>query len=161
MVAVVVTLFGFRSWIPDVRSDPQPDDHVFGMTNAPVVAPADAPAESPASESGGNQPLPGYAKLSASYVVGCCIGWFFRRLTRLILVVCGLVIALLGFGRLVGLDTSSAKGQVGQGRDWAQHQLVTAKESLERVLPSAAGGGVGMFMGFRRRRRVAAAESGI
>lgn len=158
VAAVLATGVGLLSWVSDVKSGPLPEEAPLITTNTPAIAPNDATVERPEAPSSWQRPLPGYAKVSASYVLGCCLGWFFRRLTRLILVVCGLTIAGLGFGRLAGLDTTDAQEHVRSGSEWARHGLESLTESLKQVAPSAAGGGVGLFMGFWRRRKMAAVE---
>jgi uncharacterized membrane protein (Fun14 family) len=96
--------------------------------------------------------------MGASYVAGFCIGWFFRKLTRLILVVGGLVIALLAFGKFAGCDTTHTQEQVKRDTEWAQHEAATAKDYFEHLLPSATTGGVGIFLGYRRRNKAGVVE---
>ena len=96
--------------------------------------------------------------MGASCVAGFCVGWFFRKLTRLILVVGALVIALLAYGKLAGCDTTHAQEQVKRGGEWAQHEATAAEDYFKRLLPSATGGGAGIFLGFRRRNKASAAK---
>jgi len=158
MVAFVLTIVGAFSWYSEINKTSSSDENFPATTNAPIVSSDEPGVDSGASPSNWSQPLPGYAKVSASYVVGCCIGWFFRRLTRLVVVACGLAITLLVLVRVVGVDTTPAQDHVRRGSDWARHELAGLSEQLKNSLPSAAGTGVGMFMGFRRRRKVAAIE---
>jgi uncharacterized membrane protein (Fun14 family) len=96
--------------------------------------------------------------MGVSYVAGFCVGWFFRKLTRLILVVGALAIALLAYGKLTGCDVTRTQEEVKQGGEWAQHEATTAEDYLKHVLPSATAGGVGIFLGFRRRSKAAASK---
>jgi uncharacterized membrane protein (Fun14 family) len=105
-----------------------------------------------------SKPFPIYGRMGASYVAGFCIGWFFRKLTRLILVVSALVIALLAYGKLAGCDMTHTQEQVKRGGERAQHETTTAENYLKHMLPSATAGGVGVFLGFRRRSKVSTAK---
>ncbi len=96
--------------------------------------------------------------MGASYVAAYCLGWLFRRVLRLILIVSLLVIAFLAYGRLAGLNVTQAQVQVKQSRGWARHVMVTEKDHLKGLLPSATAGAVGMFLGFRRRNQARVAE---
>lgn len=91
--------------------------------------------------------------MAASYVAGFCIGWFFRRLMRMVAVVGALLIGLLALGKFAGCDTTHTQAQVKQSRQWAQHELRTTRDYLKSSLPWTAAGGVGALLGFRRRRR--------
>jgi uncharacterized membrane protein (Fun14 family) len=97
--------------------------------------------------------------MGVSFVAGFCIGWFFRKLTRLILVVGALVIALLAYGKLAGCDMTHTQVRVKRGGEWAQHEVTAAEDYLKHVLPSATAGGVGIFLGFRRRGKAATPEA--
>jgi di/tricarboxylate transporter len=158
IAAFLITVVGLLSWISNVRSDPTWDDATNVATNTSAVVSADPASGPPATQWNWQGHFPSYAKVSASYVAGCCIGWFFRRLTRLILVICALAITLLGFGKYAGLDTAPARDHVRRGTDWARHELAETTEYLKHALPSAAGGGIGLFMGFWRRRKTGGVE---
>jgi hypothetical protein len=60
-----------------------------------------------------------YVRMGASYVAAYCIGWLFRRLMRLILVVCALAIALLAYGKFAGWDMTHAQERVKHSGEWA------------------------------------------
>ena len=149
-------MLGLGVWGSDLKNGPPPGETNNVVTNAPGVAspnPAVAPARSHWNLS---KPFPFYVRMGASYVAGFCIGWFFRKLTRLILVVVALVVALLAYGKLAGCNTSHAQEEVKRGEKWAQHEATTAESYLRHMLPSATAGGAGVVLGFRRRGQTAA-----
>lgn len=151
MIALLVTLVGLFFWMGDAKDGTRSDGNAPETTNRPAVTQTNPLPNSTDSDWDWNTPLPGYAKFSASYIVGCCVGWFFRRVTRLILVVGGIAVALLAVGHFVGLETGRAQDEVKKSSEWTKRTMETAKDSLAFAVPSAAGFGVGMFMGFRRR----------
>ncbi len=144
---------GLGLWFSDIKSSPPSNVTSNVATNAPGITspnPSSAPA---GAHWNWSNPFPFYVRMGVSYVAGFCIGWFFRKLTRLILVVVALVIALLAYGKLTGCDTTHAQEQVKRGGTWAQHEATAVRDYLLHVLPSATGGGAGIFLGFRRRSK--------
>lgn len=99
-------------------------------------------------------------------MAGYFIGWFFRKLTRLIMVVVALVIALLAYGKLAGCDMTRAQEEAKRGGEWAQHETATVENYLKSILPSAAAGawepfwasGAGVKWSSRNRAIQTAAE---
>ena len=91
-------------------------------------------------------------------MAGYCIGWLFRRLLRLILLVSALAIALLAYGKFAGFDLKPAQEKVKQSGQWAQREATAAKDYFKNMLPSATAGGVGIFLGFLRRKRARVAN---
>jgi uncharacterized membrane protein (Fun14 family) len=155
LAAVAIILVGVWSWFSDIQKGGPPSATIRVVTNAQNVA----TASSAEVHWNWHQPLPAYARVSASYVAGFCLGWFFRKLARLILVVVTLLIMLLAYGKFVGMDTTHAQTEVKRGGAWAQHEAATAENYFMHLLPSAAGGGVGTFLGFRRRNSNVAPSS--
>jgi uncharacterized membrane protein (Fun14 family) len=153
LAVLAVVMVGLGFWFSDVKSNPPSNETSNVVNNAPGVAPPGTAGAPASSHWNWSKPFPIYGRMGASYVAGFCIGWFFRKLTRLILVVGALVIALLAFGKIVGCDTTHAQEQVKRGGEWAQHEATAAKDYLKHVLPSATTGGVGVVLGFRRRKQ--------
>lgn len=155
LAALAVVVVGLGFWFSDIKNNPPPNETDNAVTNAPGNTPPN-PAGAPAGTHWNwGKPFPGYVRMGASYVAGFCIGWFFRRLTRLILVVGALVIALLALGKFAGCDTTRAQEQVKRGGEWAQHEVTAVEVYFKQLLPSATAGGVGTFLGFRRRSKAA------
>ena len=158
LAALAAVVAGLGLWFSDIKNAPPSDVTSNVTTNAPGITspnPSSAPA---GAHWNWSKPFPFYVRMGVSYVAGFCIGWFFRKLTRLILVVVALVIALLAYGKLAGCDTTHAQEQVKRGGEWAQHEATAAEDYLKHVLPSATGGGAGIFLGFRRRSKAGAAK---
>ena len=151
LAALVIVVAGFGFWISDIKPKSPPDNTVQ-TSDAPKVTPLD-------DHWNWNKPFPFYVRMGASYVAAYCIGWLFRRVLRLILIVSVLVIALLAYGKFVGWDTTSTQEKVKQSGKWVRHTATAEKDYLKSLLPSATAGAVGMFMGFRRRNRTAIAKS--
>jgi uncharacterized membrane protein (Fun14 family) len=153
LAALAAVLVGLWSWCSDLKnSSPQPEANVVA-TNAAVITPANPAAVPAGTHWNWSKPLPAYVRLGASYVAGFCIGWFFRKLIRIVVVVAALVIALLVFGKYAGCDTAPAQERVKRGGEWAQHEATVTQDYLMHLLPSATGGGAGIFLGFRRRSK--------
>ena len=151
LAVLAVVVAGLGLWFSDIKSGPPSNVTGNAATNAPGITspnPSSAPARAHWNWS---KPFPFYVRVGASYVAGFCVGWFIRKLTRLILVVGALVIALLAYGKLAGCDTTPAQEQVKRGDEWVQHEATAAEDYFKRLLPSATGGGAGIFLGFRRR----------
>jgi len=155
LAALAAVVLGVGVWGSDLKNGPPPGETNGAMTNAPGVTSRN-PAAAPASPHWNwGKPFPFYTRLGASYVAGFCIGWFFRKLTRLIMVVVALIVALLAYGKLAGCDTTHAQEEVKRGGEWAQREAATAESYLLHMLPSATAGGTGIFLGFRRRGQAA------
>jgi len=156
LAALAAVVAGTGLWFSDVKNGPpQSETSNIVVTNAPGITspkPSGAPA---GAHWNWSKPFPFYVRMGASYVAGFCFGWFFRKLTRLIMVVVALVIALLAYGKLAGCDTTHAREQVKRGGEWAHHEATAAKDYLMHMLPSASAGGTGIFLGFRRRGQAA------
>ena len=153
-LAVVVLGLGF--WFSDIRNHPAPTDTGSAVAGAPGAAPSDTAGTPSKSHWNWSKPFPFYVRLGVSYVAGFCVGWCFRKLTRLIMVVVALVVGLLAYGKLAGCDTSHAQEHVKRGGEWVQHQADAARDYLLHVLPSGTAGGAGIFLGYRRRGKAAA-----
>ncbi len=66
-----------------------------------------------------------------------CIGWLFRRVLRLILVVSVLAIALLAYGKFTGWDMTHTQEQVQHSGEWARHNRNRREGSSQK--PAALG----------------------
>jgi uncharacterized membrane protein (Fun14 family) len=145
-------------WCSDIKNGPPQNVTNKTTTNAPGITPSN-PAGAPAgSHWNWSKTFPVYGRMGVSYVAGFCLGWFFRKLTWLILVLSALVIALLAYGKLAGCDMTRTQEQVKRGGERMQHEATAAKDYLTHLLPSATAGGAGIFLGFRQRSKAAAAE---
>jgi FUN14 family len=154
LAALAVFVVGLWFWYSDIRDSPPPNGSGNAATNTTGPAPAGTAGASPAdAPSKWSKPFPWYARLSLSYVGGYCIGWLFRKLIRLVMVVFALAIALLAYGKFTGFDFKRTEERVKRGGQWAQHEVTAAEDYFKHLLPSAAAGGVGTFVGFLRRNR--------
>ncbi len=158
LAALAAVVAGLGLWFSDIKNGPpqnETNNVVASASGITLPNPSGAPA---GAHWNWGKPFPIYAQMGASYVAGFCIGWFFRKLTRLILVVSALVIALLAYGKLAGCDMTHAQEEVKRGGEWAQHEATAAEDYLKHVLPSATAGGAGIFLGFRRRSNAVASK---
>jgi len=154
LAALAVVVVGLGFWISDIKNSPPPGETSNTVTQAPTAA---APANAHWHWS---KPFPFYVPMGASYVAGFCIGWVFRKLIRTILAFTALVIALLALGKFAGCDITPARERVEHAGEWAQHEVMTAKDYLLHLLPSVGAAGVGTCLGFRRRGQATAPKSG-
>jgi uncharacterized membrane protein (Fun14 family) len=151
LAALAAVVIGTGFWFLDVKNSPPQSESGGAVVDAPTFAPTDSTAAPAETHWDWKKPFPWYAKICASYVAGFCIGWFFRKLIRLVLIIAALTIALLVFGKYAGCDTTRTQEQVTRGSEWAQRETTAMKDSLKQLLPSATAGGVGTILGFRRR----------
>ncbi|MEI9865213.1 MAG: hypothetical protein WDN00_11825 [Limisphaerales bacterium] len=152
LAALVVVVAGVAFWISDIKPKP-PTDKIVQTSDAPKITSLD-------DHWNWTKPFPFYVRMGASYVAAYCIGWLFRRLIKLILIVSVLVIALLAYGKFVDLDTTHTQEKVKQSGEWVRQTATTEKDHLKSLLPSATAGAVGMFMGFWRRNKFGTSQSG-
>jgi uncharacterized membrane protein (Fun14 family) len=161
LAAILLVVVGLGFWSTDHKSGPPQDQSERANTNAPGTSHLDPKSTGPVGSGlDWSKPLPGYVRISASYVVAYCIGWLFRRVMRLILVAGAVGLLLLGYGKLAGWDMTPAQEKMKRGGEWAQREATTAKDYLRGLLPSATAAGIGMFLGFRRRNNVGTSEPG-
>jgi len=151
LAALVVVVAGLVFWISDIKPKPALNKPDQTTTGAPKITPLD-------DHWNWRKPFPFYVRMAASYAAAYCIGWLFRRVLRLIVVVSVLAIALLAYGKLVGWDMTNTQAKVKRGSEWVRTTANTEKDHLKHLLPSATGGAIGMFMGFRRRNRAVVTE---
>ena len=153
LAALAAVFVGLWFWVSDIKNPPPQTDSNKATASAPGTTTTNPPDTSAGSHWNWGKPFPIYTRLGASYVVGFCLGWFFRKLLRLIVVVVALAVAMVALGRYVGLDTTHAQAEVKRGGQWAEHEVVTMEDYVKHLLPSAAAGGFGTFLGFRRRNK--------
>lgn len=159
LAALAAVLTGLGLWISDIKSGPPQNEANPVTTNTPASTLSDSTNPAPSvTQWNWSKPFPIYVRLGASYVAAYCLGWLFRRVMKLILVVSVLAIALLAYGKFAGWDMTRTQEQVKQGGEWARHTATTEKDHLKSLLPSATAGAVGMFLGFRRRNRAGISE---
>ncbi len=158
LAALAAVVAGLGLWFSDIKNSPPQNETINAVTNAPGIT-SPNPAVTPAGAHWNwSKPFPFYVRMGVSYVAGFCIGWFFRKLTRLIMVIGALVIALLAYGKLAGCDTTHEQEEVKRGSEWVQHEATATKDYLMHLLPSATAGGAGIFLGFRRRNKAVPAK---
>jgi uncharacterized membrane protein (Fun14 family) len=152
LAALAAVVLGLGFWVADIKNGPPQSEVSSTVANAPAVTP---PAHGHWNWS---KPFPFYVPMGASYVAGFCIGWVFRRLIRILLAFTALVITLLALGKFAGCDVTPAQERVKHTSNWVQQEATTAKDYLQHLLPSVGAGGVGTFLGFRRRGKAAASR---
>jgi hypothetical protein len=153
LAALAIVVIGLGFWISDIKTEPPQNQADQTTTDAPKITPLDS-----GTHWNWSKPFPFYVRMGASYVAAYCIGWLFRRVLRLILVVSVLAIALLAYGKFAGWDMTHTQEQVKHGNEWARHTATVEKDRLKSLLPSATTGAVGMFMGFWRRSQTRVAQ---
>jgi uncharacterized membrane protein (Fun14 family) len=156
--ALAVFVVGMGFWVSDIKKGPPPNQTGTASTDVSTATPSNPSPAAAVTDWNWRKSFPWYVNISGSYVLGFCIGWFFRKLLQLAVVVAALAIALLAFGKYVGWDTSHMQQQVKRGGEWAQHEATAGEDYLKRLLPSATGGAVGTFLGFRRRGKAVSPE---
>lgn len=156
LAAVVAILVGGGVWFSDVKKAASQNTDANVIGNSQVTNSSGAVS---GAQWNWNRPLPIYVPVCVSYVAGFCIGWFFRKLLHVVVVVVALIIGLLALGKHVGWDTTTEQERVKRGGEWVQHEVTAGENYLRHLLPSAAGGGAGAFLGFRRRSRGAPAAA--
>jgi len=154
LAALAAVLAGVGIWFHGLSSNPPAGEVSSTQTTAPVTTPAGTASSPTGSHWDWSKPFPFYVPIGASYVAGFCIGWFFRKLIRMILIITALVIALLALGKFAGCNVAPAQQRVKQTGEWAQHEATSAEDYLMKLLPSAGAGGAGTFLGFRRRSKM-------
>ena len=151
-LALFVVLVGLGLWVHEAAKGP------------PSLAPAvvTTPAEQEAADGGWDftRPVPGYVQVCVSYIGGFFVGWAFRRFLRLALALGTLAVLLVGLGKYAGWNTSPAETEVKERAVWVQHEATAAKDYLRGLLPSTSAGAVGAFLGFRRKGKPVAPETG-
>ena len=160
LAALAAVVVGGGVWFSGVRKSSSENADVNVTTNMHIPAPSPAGDLTNATHWDWSKPLPFYVPACASYVAGFCIGWLFRKVMRVVVVAVALVISLLALGRFAGCNIKPAQEQVKRSGEWAQDKAAATQDYLLRLLPSATGGGLGVFLGFRRRRKAASAEPG-
>jgi uncharacterized membrane protein (Fun14 family) len=155
LAALGVVVVGLGFWFSDVKKGPPQSEANTAAASGAELAPANTTGAPAATHWDWKKPFPTYVRVGLSYAVGYCIGWLFRKLIRIILVIGALIIGLLVFGKYAGCDMTRAQEQVKRSGEWAQHEAAAAQDYIKKLLPSAAGGGVGAFLGFRRRSKAA------
>jgi uncharacterized membrane protein (Fun14 family) len=153
LAALAVVVVGLGFWISDIKTKPQQNKTEQTTTDAPKITPLDS-----GSHWNWSKPFPFYVRMGASYAAAYCLGWLFRRVLRLILVVSVLAIAVLAYGRFAGWDMTRTQEKVTHSSEWARHTATAEKDHLKHLLPSATAGAAGMFMGFWRRSQTRVAH---
>ncbi len=158
LAALAAVLVGMGFWCSDIKNSPPQNETNNAAASAPGITPSNPTGAPAGSHWSWSKPFPIYVRMGASYVAGFCSGGFIRKLTRLILVVSALVIALLAYGKLAGCDMTHTQEKAKRGGEWMQHEATTAEDYLKHLLPSATAGGAGIFLGFRRRSKAGASK---
>jgi uncharacterized membrane protein (Fun14 family) len=144
LAAGLAIITGLGLWLHAVVTVPPPADA------APLHDISQRAAE---TQFDWSKPVPRYVKVAISYIGGFFIGWTFRRFIGMAIALGVLIVGLLAFGKYAGWDTSTAQEKVKNTGELVQREAVNLKDQLQTMLPSAAAGGAGAFLGFRRRHR--------
>lgn len=160
LAALAIVVMGLGFWVSDLKNGPPQRETNSAAVNTSGITPPNT-ASAPANPHWHwRKPFPFYVPMGLSYVVGFCIGWVFRKLIRIILAFTAVVIALLAVGKFAGCDVTPARERVEHTGEWVQQEVTTTKDYLQHLLPSVGTGGVGTFLGFRRRGQTTAPQSG-
>lgn len=112
LAALAAVMVGGGVWFSGVRKSSSENAKDNVATNAPVVATAAPGDVANATRWDWSKRPPFYVPACASYVAGFCIGWFFRKVIRVVVIAGALVISLLALGRFAGCDIKPAQEQV-------------------------------------------------
>jgi uncharacterized membrane protein (Fun14 family) len=97
---------------------------------------------------------PTVMRIGLSLVVGFVVGFLFRMFVKtmlLVTLVIGGIFFALTYFNVVNVDFSAAEHTYASARDWLTDQATRLKDVVLAHVPSSASGGVGAFIGFRRR----------
>lgn len=97
---------------------------------------------------------PNATRIGGSVVAGFVVGWVFRAFLKTMmffaLLGVGLMMALSYFG-VLNIDFTAAREHYATAVHWLTDQAERLKAAFVTHLPSAGGGTLGAFLGFRRR----------
>jgi uncharacterized membrane protein (Fun14 family) len=97
---------------------------------------------------------PKVMRVGVSLLVGFIVGFLFRMFVKtmlLVTLVIGGIFFALTYFNVVNVDLTSAQQTYDGAREWLTDQATRLKDVVLAHLPSSASGGVGAFIGFRRR----------
>ena len=97
---------------------------------------------------------PKVMRVGVSLLVGFIVGFLFRMFVKtmlLVTLVIGGIFFALTYFNVVNVDLTSAQQTYDGAREWLTDQATRLKDVVLAHLPSSASGGVGVFIGFRRR----------
>lgn len=149
LLALVISLGGLGLWLRDARPPDRATADAVASDRPRVVA-------APKGDWDFHRPVPGYVRVSVSYIGGFMIGWVLRRAIKVAVALAAVAITVVGIGKYAGWDTTRAQATVKERAVWAEQQAAATKDYLTGLMPSASAGGVGAFFGFRRRGKVSA-----
>ena len=166
-LGVVLAAAGATGWTVGKTSDaaaarevrPAPDAAVEsgpGTSRLLSNAPPDQPtAEQVAPEAAFVVRVsPTVMRVGVSVLAGFAIGFLLRAFVKTVLLV-GLVIGgalfALSYYNVLNIDFSTAERTYASASEWLTDQAARLKDVLVAHLPSSASGGLGAFIGFRRR----------
>jgi hypothetical protein len=146
LLALLVMLVGGGFWLRDVITV-----YPSAETGQPAFNEIGQPTTG--TQFDWSRPLPGYVRFAASFAGAFFIGWLFRRVLVIVAAVLALTAGLLVAGQWLGWDTRAAREQARETGERVQREVVHLRERAQGWLPTAAAGGLGAFLGFRRRHR--------
>ena len=153
LAAVTAMLVGLGLWVADAFKSGQLDSN--GTTPNEI-----AQADPQGIWARFHQPVPGYVRVSASYIGGFILGWAFRSFLKLVVVASCFVVGIVGLGRYAGWDTSTLQTRIEHQAAGLRERAAHTRDFLQGKLPSGMGGGVGALLGWRRRSRSALLNTG-
>ena len=97
---------------------------------------------------------PKVMRIGVSVIIGFMIGFLFRMFVKtmlLVTLVIGGIFFALTYFNVVNVDLTAAQHTYDNAREWLTDQATRLKDVVVAHLPSSASGGLGAFIGFRRR----------
>ncbi len=152
LAVVTVMCFGMGLWVADAFKSGQRDSTGTPISEIGQTDPQGVWARF-------HQPVPGYVRVSASYIGGFILGWAFRSFLKLGVAASCFVVGIVGLGRYAGWDTSTLQTRIEHQAAGLRERAAHTRDSLQGKLPSGMGGGVGALLGWRRRSRSALLEN--
>ncbi len=148
-IALGMMLVGLLMW----TRTPSGSDPQAGLPKGESARAESSPAKA-ASSRAAKPKSPALFRFGASYIAGFIFGWICRKSIKLGMVAAGAAAAAITVAKqtgLIELDWASLQAHISQSLGWLHGELGAARHFLTGYLPSAAAGGVGIFMGARHR----------
>jgi uncharacterized membrane protein (Fun14 family) len=152
-LAALLAVVGAVFWFKDAGQRPVQPSSATGLGKSEFAGAPNA-AGGQEQQVSAKAKLPATLRLGVSYVVGFFLGWSLRRFVTLTLVVSGAIFALILVAQKLGwmdVDWAGIEGHVRSGVSSVKSEATTVKNFVTGFLPSAAGAGLGVFFGFRRK----------
>jgi uncharacterized membrane protein (Fun14 family) len=165
-LALLATALGAAGWVAGRVGD-RANRQAAAPTAADVPAPPGASqlltrSGAPNGSESATAEEPGFAvrvspkvmRVGVSVIVGFVIGFLFRMFVKtmlLVTIVIGGIFFALTYFNVVNVDLTAAQESYANVMEWVTDQAARLKDVVVAHLPSSASGGLGAFIGFRRR----------